>query len=201
MAITDAYATAAQYRAVTGKTDTSQDANVLIDLKAVSRYIDGKMGRFFNVDASDVARVYVPADNLKSLWVDDLSATPTTIKLDTGGDGTFTTTLEATDFELLPLNADKGPEPRPYTRIGMTPWGNYSGFEKNIRVQITGKFGWPSIPVAIQQATIHLAAILRLESPRATTRIAELGDVMETSRDAQNIIYKLADRYKRVKYL
>ena len=196
MAITDAYATAVQYRAVTGKTDTAVDAQILIDLKAVSRYLEGKLGRFFNVDAADVARIYVPENNLVSIRIDDLSADPTSIEIDEDDDGTYAATLAATDYELLPHNADKGPEPWPYTRIGMTPWGDYSCFYKGIRVKVTGKFGWPAVPTAIQQATCNLTAILRLETPRATRRIAELGDVMEASPLAQNIVQQLIRQYK-----
>lgn len=200
MSIDSAYASAAQYRTVTGKTDTAQDADILIDLKTISRYLDGKMQRFFTKDASDVIRVYIPAKNAKVIWVDDISAAPTTVKLDTSGDGTFATTLASTDFELLPLNADKGPEPRPWMQIGMTPWGNYGGFTEGVRVQITGKFGWPAVPEAIQRATIHLTAILRLETPRATRRIPELGEAIEASPDAQRIIRQLTDKYMLIKY-
>ena len=201
MSVTDAYTTSVEYRAVTGATDSGNDAEILKDLGAISRYLDGKLGRFFTKDASAVARVYIPHDNIKAIWVDDISETPTSVKLDTGGDGQFATTLESTDFELLPLNADKGPEPRPYMQVGMTPWGSYKCFQKNIRVEVTAKFGWPSVPGAIQRATIHLAAILRLETPRATRRIAELGDIMEASPDAMSIIRQLTDRYKRIRYI
>lgn len=196
MAITDAYATVSQYRSVVGKTDTAQDEDIQIDLTAISRYLDGKLGRFFTKDIDDVARIYVPARNLVEITVDDLSTDPTSIEIDEDDDGTYTTTLAETDYELLPYNADKGPEPWPYTRIGLTPWGNYSCFYKGIRVKVTGKFGWPTVPESIRQATIQLAAILRLETPRATRRIAELGDVMETSHLAQNIVQQLVRQYK-----
>ena len=201
MDITNSYATPSQYRSVVGKTDTAQDGDIQTDLTAISRFLEGKMGRFFTKDDSAVERVYVPHDNVTAIWVDDLAETPTAVKLDTGGDGQFATTLESTDFELLPLNADKGPEPRPFMQIGMTPWGNYGYFQKKVRVQVTAKFGWPSVPDAIQRATIQLTAILRLETPRATRRIAELGDVMEASPDAMSIIKQLTDRYKRVRYI
>ena len=196
MTISAAYATPAQYRAVTGKTDAGQDTDILTDLTAVSRYIDGKLRRFFNKDAAAVSRVYIPAESTLAIWVDDLAMEPTAVKLDTGGDGLFATTLATTDYELLPLNANRGPEPRPYTRIGMTSWGKYSSFSAGERVEVTAQFGWPAVPEAIQRATIHLTAILRLESPRATRRIAELGDVMETSQDAQFIVKQLIDQYK-----
>ena len=199
VSIESAYATSSQYRAVTGKTDIGQDADILTDLKAISRYLDSKMGRFFTKDAEDVARIYVAPENTFALWVDDLPAVPTTVKVDDNGDGVFETTLAAADYELLPLNADKGPEPRPYTRIQLTPWGSYSTFIPGARIEVTAQFGWPAVPLAIQQATIHLTAILRLESPRATRRISELGEAIDTSPDAQRIIRQLTDQYRRIR--
>lgn len=196
MAVSDAYATVSQYRSVIGKTDTAQDGDIQTDLLAISRYLDGKLGRFFTQDAAAVARVYVPTKNSTSIQVGDLAANPTSVKLDTNQDGVFETTLTATDYELLPLNANKGPEPWPFNEIGLTPWGDYSLFYKGIRVEVTAKFGWASVPDAIQRATIQMTAILRLETPRATRRIAELGDVMEASGDAMNIVRQLAGKYK-----
>jgi hypothetical protein len=194
MAVTDAYATADQYRSATGKTDASSDAEIMTDLTAISRYLDGKLERFFSQDDSDVSRIYVPTDNLAVIYTDDI-VTVTSITLDTAGDDTYATAL--TSYDLMPFNADKGPEPRPYTRIGQRS----SYFTKDVRVKVTGTFGWPAVPEAIQRATIHLTAILRIESPRATRRISELGDVMETSDDAMSIIRQLTDRYKRVSYV
>lgn len=197
MAIGSAYATAIQYRAVTGKTDTAQDADILTDLTAVSRHIEGILGRFFNVDVADVARIYIPDKTADTLSVDDLSAAPTTVEVDADDDGTYSTTLAATDFELLPLNAAKGPEAWPYNEIRMTPWGDYSYFYKGYRVRVTAKWGWPAVPEAVQRATIHLTAILRLETPRATNRIVELGEAIEASPAAQGILRNLAGQYKR----
>ena len=196
MTINAAYASSIQYRAVVGMTDTGQDADILTDLTAVSRYIEGKLRRFFNKDAAAVSRVYIPGENTIAIWVDDLAAAPTAIKLDTGRDGLFATTLTATDYELLPFNAIREPEPRPYTSISMTPWGKYSSFNEGERVQVTATFGWPAVPPAVQRATIHLTAILRLESPRATRRISELAETIETSQDAQFIVKQLVEQYK-----
>jgi len=201
MAIDSAYETAANYRTAIGKTDTGDDAAILIDLTAISRYLEGRLGRFFNADAADVIRIYLPPVNANTLRVDDLSAAPTTIKLDTSGDNTYATTLAATDYELLPLNAAKGPEPRPFTVIRFTPWGDYSSFLTDQRVQVTAKFGWPAVPVPVKRATIPLTAILRLETPRATNRIAEPGDALNASPEAQSIIRQLTDSFQLVRYL
>lgn len=203
MAINDAYATAAQYRAVIGKTDTASDSDILTDLKAISRYLEGKLGRFFTKDAADIARIYIVPDCLPHLWIDDLSAAPASIKIDLDGDGSFADedALAAGDYELLPLNAALGPEPRPYTRIRLTEWGSYVQFAAGQRVQVLGKWGWPSVPDAVQRATIHLAAILRLETPRATKRINELEQTIEASAEAMNIVYKLIDNYWKPRYV
>ena len=91
MAVTDAYASAATYRALIDKSDTGEDAEILTDLTAVSRWMERKLGRFFTTDASAVKRVYqsTPYSNQpKSLFIDDL-VTVTAIKADTDDDGTF----------------------------------------------------------------------------------------------------------------
>lgn len=198
MAVTDAYATAVQYRGIISKSDIADDAAILVDLTAISRYMEGRLGRFFTQDAAAVSRLYVPSESTTVLRVDDLSAAPSSVKIDDDDDGVFTdeTALAAADYELCPLNADKGPEVYPWDSIRLTPWGSRSYFPAGVRVQVTAKFGWPAVPSAIQRACIHLTAILRLESPRATRRIQELDQVIETSPDAQRIIRQLTQQYQ-----
>lgn len=189
--ISDAYATVEQYRALTGKTDTSADAQIIIDLIAISRYLDGKLGRWFNKDASDTTRLYLPDSIIDTLHVEDVVSV-TEVAIESGD------SFDAiTDYLLLPLNADKQPEPRPFTSIRL----RNSTFPADYQVRVTGVHGWPNVPDAIQRATIHLAAILRIESPRATRRISELGDAIETSDDAMSIVRQLTDRYRRVSYV
>lgn len=196
-----AYATAAEYRAVVGRTDTGQDAQITTDLTAISRFLDERLGRFFGKDDADTTRVYVVPTTQAHLWIDDLSAAPTSVKLDEDLDGVFEVTLAATDYELLPLDAAQGPEARPYTRIRLTPWGTRSAFAAGTRVQVTGRFGWPAVPALITAATIQLTAIYRLETPRATRRIPELGEAIEASADAQQLIRRLTEQYERVRYV
>jgi len=202
MAIDSPYAIASEYRTVTGRTDTGADAQILLDLTAVSRYLEGRLERFFNNDLAVVQRTYIPTVTSDTLRVDDLAFAPTIIALDTEGDGTYASTLAATDYELLPVNAAVGPEPRPWTQIRILPWSDdYSTFTKDERVRLTARWGWPAVPGAIKQATIHLTAILRLETPRATNRVVELGDAIEASPEAQHIIRQLTDNYRRITYV
>ena len=196
MSINAAYATPAEYRRVIGMTDAGLDADISVDLMAVSRYLDGEMRRFFSRDAASVIRVYAPQYDTKALTVDDMSAAPSQVRVDTAGDGTFATMLPVAAYELLPRNAVMSPEPAPFTQIALVPWGTLPTFRAGQRVEVTARWGWPAVPEAIRRATIHITAILRLETPRATKRIAELGDTIETSHQAQNIVRQLINQYK-----
>src|SRR6266536_5541370 len=220
-AVTDAYCSVDEYRRGVSKTDTGDDQEVAADLLAVSRYLDRKLMRHFTKDAADVARVFYPRNVLSArsrpfnwaeaenpwiyggysryLFIDDLSAAPTSIKIDQDADGLFTDedALAATDYELLPSNADKGPEAKPFTCIGIPSWSTRGGFVTGQRIEIIGRWGWPSVPVAIQRATIQITAIWRLESPRATQRVDELGNSVGVSAQAKNIVDDLVREYVR----
>ncbi|MGE0227762.1 MAG: hypothetical protein AB7I38_10985 [Dehalococcoidia bacterium] len=203
MAIGDAYATAAEYLAVTDRVDASENTIIERDLKAVSRLIDSELGRpsGFNKDATATVRIYDPWSSLGAfsrLYIEDLVELGGSggITIDTGRDNTFATTLVAADYELLPRNAAVGPEVRPYDTIELTSWGSRRVFVPGQRVKVTGIHGWPAVPSAIVTATIELTRIVRLESPRSTTRVNELQQVISTSRVAQGIIDKLLERYR-----
>lgn len=195
MAISDAYATAAEYRAGIDKDSTGEDAEVLLDLTAVSRYIERRVGRFFNKDAAAVKRVYMPRF-ANPLDIDDLVSV-TTIKIDTDNDLDFTdeTALTvSTDYELLPRNAADGPEVKPYEQV-LRVGGSWS---TSLRVEIDGVWGWPAVPEAVKRACIHLTAILRLETPRAERQVSDIGVVIGMSREGAGIIDQLIADYPKV---
>ncbi len=206
MAIADAYADATTYRSLVSKSDSGEDSEIDTDLKAVSRYLDRVLGRFFTKDARAKARIFTHAPQLnpRTLWVDDIAVSPASIKINEDGDGDFAddTSLASTDYELWPLNADKGPEPRPWTMIYLPEWSGRQRWSNGQprRVEVTAQWGWPAIPDAIVRATVHLTAILRLESPRATAQIADLDTTIQASREAQGIVRDLANAYRRVQF-
>lgn len=197
------YATVEQYRDAIDMTDSGKDDQIEADLEAVSRYLDRRLNRTFGVEAYDETRLFVPPATSDTLWIDDLSADPDSIRIDEDEDGVFTDedTLAATDYELRPLNAASGAEPRPYTHILLTPWGDYSAWTKAVRVEIVGKWGWPQVPTAIKRATIQFTSIWRLQSPLATRRIPELGDAIEASPTARRMVDQLVDQYRRTRYV
>jgi hypothetical protein len=58
MALTDAYATIAEYRSRATKNSNSNDAEIQDQLDGVSRFFDVRCNRFFNMDDSVQTRYY-----------------------------------------------------------------------------------------------------------------------------------------------
>jgi hypothetical protein len=163
--------------------------------------MERRLGRFFTTDADNVNRVYQAvqySNQPKSLFIDDL-VTVDHIKVDTDDDGSFgdESAWATTDYELRPRNAADGPEAGPYTEVFIPPWSSKDLWGQH-RVEIGGKFGWPAVPSAIEQACVQLTGILRLETPRAT-RTVNVGaeTVLETSRQAQEIVTALMQMYAK----
>jgi len=223
MAISDPYCTAEDYRNIVKKRDEGDDVEVTLDLKAVSRYLDRKLMRFFNKDDQPVARHYWPlggpkwplplgwaeAENpwtwggyTRMLLTDDMAEPPVAVYIDNGGTGTFTDPADLMPpecYELWPQNSQLGPEPKPFTSIYVpywyqAPWG---GFPSGKRIQVVCRWGWPAVPPAIIIATAELCAIWRLESPRATSRVNELEQVTSTSGIANKMVDDLIKQYYR----
>jgi hypothetical protein len=201
MAIADPYATAEEYRAVISPDrDDGDDALITTDLVAISRYLDGKLGEFFSRDAADVtivvdvacpdwrrpAPLAIHAGNTRP-------SLPPLVSVTSVAFGTATPLLSA-GLELWPTGAPLQPEPEPYREIRPAyPSGTAFG---GGRATIVCQRGWPQVPAAINAGTIQLAALLRLETPRATRRIPELGEAIETSPSAIAIVYRLVEMYK-----
>lgn len=127
-------------------------------LATAHKTIDGACGRRFWADSSDQTRRYssLSGDYIR---IDDLH-TLTSLKSDDGGDGTFENTwTENTDFNLEPLNA--AADGKPWTAVRKHPAGSYSFSTSYPRtVELTGRFGWPSVPDPIREATLILASKL-----------------------------------------
>jgi hypothetical protein len=203
MAITDAYATAAEYRAVAGKSDTAQDAQVLIDLTACSRLFEREAGQFFNKDASVVNRVFrARRSDLLDLTYEGFcpgiaSTSGLEIKVDTDGDGSFAdeTAWASSDYELHPLQAALGPEVKPWTDIKVSPNGTKSFIPGN-RVQVTAIFGWPAVPAAVKADVIEMCRLWRVETPRASGRILELEEATATSPLMMSLVSRIRSAYR-----
>lgn len=197
MAVTDAYATAPEYKAVAGKIDAAKDALIDDDLASVSRYMEGCLHRFFTRDAAVVSRVYYPTRVTRCIYIDDVSTlTGLVLKVDVDRDGSFADETAWTidvDFEMHPRNADKGPEPQPWDEIVIPFYSSKSAFSPSYPVQVTARFGWANIPPGIRRACIELTRILRLESPRGQSYDPDA--TLNTNARARSIIDELTKSY------
>ena len=186
MAIVNGYASLADVKAAARITDSIDDSLLELSIESASLEIDSYTERVFYQTGSEgtpVARVYVPQD-LYVVETDDIISV-TTLKTDSNGDGTFDTTFDASDFQLEPLNGLAGGIETPFTRIravGTYLWPTYE--PRNVdanqaSVQVTGVFGFATVPTAVRQACIlsALRQYKRYESPTGVLGFSDLGAV------------------------
>jgi hypothetical protein len=136
--------------------DTVDDAQLARSIEAASRRIDGVCDRIFYQEPTVSARVY-DATNLASVSIDDVSTlSGFIVKVDDGFDYATTLVLDV-DFRVEPLNnLSKGlPVYRLVSLSGIFP-------RSTVRpgVQVTARWGFPTIPSAITEATLLMAGRL-----------------------------------------
>lgn len=203
MAITDAYATVEEYKAVAGKSDGSRDGDIAGALDAVTNAITSHTHQFFTKNDSPVARIFYGSGSycLKLYGQDNCpgiaDSTGMTVELDSGYNGTYQSIFAGGSYELHPLNALLGREPGPYKELYIPYWttGSYRSWLSGYRVRVTAIFGWPSIPPGIKRQTIELARLLQMQGPRSSSRFDDMGVLLATSRKARDIIDEIAAQY------
>jgi len=190
-----------------GDTATTDDAEYHSACFAASRALEQYCQRTFYRTASQ-ARTLNPT----GLYCLDLPAfydlvSVTSLKTDASGDGTFETTWASTDYQLLTAdgtpNINAGPEPRPYVKvkaIGTQTYPRlYNALARDDRVEITGVWGWPSVPWSIKKATEIIAAeTFKLkDAPGTVTAGFEDFDVTMLGSEARRRFARFANPYRR----
>jgi len=185
MAITNGYATLTEIKTFLSISDNVDDTLLEGMVEAASRSIDRIANRRFYLDANASARAYRVSSPV-ILYTDDIGTTSgLVVKIDEDGNGTFETTLTLnTDYIMDPLTAlDLG---RPYTQVTMVTASQsfpiFPGlFQNGLRpgVQVTARWGWPSVPDDINQACLILTADLykRKDSPGGILGLGDLGAI------------------------
>jgi hypothetical protein len=183
MAITNGYATLAGIKAYLSISDTTDDSLLETLVESSSRSIDKIANRRFYADAAATTRLYRAYSDI-FVYTDDISSTDGLIvKVDEGGNGTYTKTLTLnTHFIMDPLTA--AALGRPFTQLTMVSntesWPIFPGLTQNgLRpgVQVTAKFGWPSVPSDVNVACLILTADLykRKDAPGGVLGLGDLG--------------------------
>ena len=204
MAIVNGYASLSEVKAAARITDNIDDSLLELAIESSSRDLDAYTERvFYSTGATAVTRVYIPQD-IYLVETDDIISV-NTLKSDSTGNGTFDITWAATDFQLEPLNGRAGGIDTPATRIraiGEYLWPVYEPRNVNSNqasVQVTGVFGFASIPIAIKQATIlaSLRAYKRYESPTGVLGFSDMGVVRIGRLDPD--VQRLVDPYRKLR--
>ena len=189
------YVTLTELKDALGITGTADDTYLNLAIDSAEQSINDLCGRKFTADGSATARTYRAQPYLAV--TDDISTlTGLVVKTDTAADGTFDTTWASTDYQVEPLNnLTKGRSINNLRAIGSYTFPVYG--DGQVSVEVTAKWGWPSVPDPVKQATLMLSARLygRKASPMGVIGVGDFGPV-RISRSDPDIAYLLMD-YKR----
>jgi hypothetical protein len=200
MAITNGYATLTEIKNFLSipVSDTADDSLLEGLVESASRSIDRIANRRFYLDTSATARQYRAYSDV-FVYTDDIGTTSSlSVSIDEAGNGTYSTLLTLnTDYILDPLTAAaKG---RPFTQLTMvsssTSFPIFPGlFGNGLRpgVQVTARWGWPSVPDDINTACLILTADLykRKDAPGGILGLGDLGAIRMSAmgRDVSSIV-------------
>lgn len=152
------------------------DYDAQMAITAASNGIEQYTGRVFSLTTSgSVVRYYTPND-ANTLNIDDIVTLTTgaTVQIDIDGDGIFETTwTRNTDYLLEPLNAQADGWPYQWIRIHPRSAQRFPVWPRS--VQVTGQFGWPTVPVNVKEATLIMAVRLMKRAREAPFGIVGLG--------------------------
>jgi len=185
MAITNGYATLTEIKNYMSISDTTDNDLLENLIESASRSIDRIANRRFYLDATASARLYRAYSNI-FVYVDDIGTTSNlVVAVDENGNGTYSKTLTLnTDYILDPLTSQS--LNRPFTQLTMVSntetWPIFPGLTSNgLRpgVQVTARWGWPSVPDDINMACLILTADLykRKDAPGGILGLGDLGVV------------------------
>lgn len=176
--------------------DDAQDDPILERaIETASRSIDRYTARRFYADTVATPRVFNPASGFL-VYIDDVSTTNSlAVAIDQDDDGTYESPWTLiTDYITEPYNVTD----RPITtiramRLWLPTWWNLRP-----SVQVTAKWGWPSVPIEITQATLILATRIfkRKDSPEGVLGFGDLGAAVRISPNDKDVL-TLIEPYRK----
>lgn len=175
-----------------------QDDNIQDAINSASGEIEKHCNRQFQRAETATARVYEP-DDAYTVSVDDFwSTTGLVVEVDTNGDGSFSTVVPASDYEVYPRNGVvDGQVGWPYYEINFVGDSLPIYHRRKGIVRVTAKWGWQNVPEAVRQAAVIIAAetFQLKDAPFGTAGMDQFGNIYHV-RDNRIAAGKLA-RYCR----
>lgn len=174
MALTNVYCSLADVKAslriVDGIDDTIIERAIESATDTISLYCDRS---FLSTTAT---RKFTP-ESKNLVYIDDLVSV-TSVKISSAANGVYDITLSASDYQLEPLNGVVGGiSGWPATAIRAVGSYEFPFWQDRATVEVTGSFGWASVPRNVRQATILQAARVfkRGDSPMGVISSPDLG--------------------------
>ena len=181
MSITNGYITSAEAQAYTG-VNLAGSTSLLDDVvEASSRLIDEYCGRHFYQDIA--ATRHFDTDDAQHLILGPMAdlVSVTSMTEDRLGDGTYSTTYTAGQYQLGPVGAaTNAPSAQPFTSVKLLNNVTFMCAVPTGRrglIKIVGTWGWPEVPIEVKQACrIIVAEVMKLESaPLGIVGFADFG--------------------------
>lgn len=175
-----------------------QDENLQDAIDSASGEIEKHCNRQFQRAETASARVFAPASPTRCPVDDFWSTTDLVVEIDTNGDGSFATEVPASDYELYPVNGVvDGQVGWPYYEINLVVGCFPVNLRRKNTVRVTAKWGWESVPSAVRQAAVIIAAetFQLKDAPFGTAGMDQFGNIYHV-RDNRIAAGKLA-RYCR----
>lgn len=195
-----AYCTDNELKAWLQFNDTEDDTLLPGIIDSASEWIDEWCGQFFTATTQTRTFAACSGDELVLGHAAPLVAV-TTLKTDEDGDGTFETTWDAADYQLLPFDAPSHSPARPYRTVRAVGSRSfpvaYDPRGRSNRVQIVGSFGWAEVPAKVRDACLILAAseYKRRYSPEGVAGFGEFGAIRISGRVDPDVA-RLLKRYQ-----
>jgi hypothetical protein len=200
VAISNGYATLNQLKAALRipTADATDDSMLNMAVESASRLIDAYCGRNFIL--AGTATRYFNTENPYVVQIDDARSI-TQVQTSSSEDGIYDITWNLTahtgDIQAEPINDYIGGIVWPFTRLRAI--GDYAfPVDRENTVKVTASWGWPTVPITVQQATViqALRIFKRLESPLGVAGIGDLG-VMRVSKGLDPDVAQLVEGYRR----
>ena len=195
MAVTNGYCTLADVKAALRITDTVDDSLLEQSINSASRMIDQYCNRYFYSTSAGEVRYYQAEDSY-TCWIDDCQ-TITSVKTAVTDPTTYDTVWAVTDYQTLPANRWANGAYYPITGLQATDNYWFPTWADIALVEVTGTFGWPSVPEPIKFATIIQASRLfkRLESPLGVAGVSDIG-IMRVGANIDGDVAQLCNPYR-----